>query len=139
MSVVRILIVDDLLPWQHLVRRILEPQANFKIIDTANDGLEAVQKTTQFQPDVVLIDIGLPGISGFEAARQIRLLSPASRILFVTEWRGPDFIQAGFEAGGLGYVLKSDVNSDLLAGIRAILRGQQFVSQSLKGEIDFPD
>ena len=129
MSVVQILLVDDFVPWQLFVRGIFEPETDFKIIGTANDGLEAVQKATEAQPDVILMDISLPKLSGFEAAQHIRALSPASRILFLTECCGPDFIEAAFQAGGLGYVLKCAANSDLSAGIRAILSGQRFVSR----------
>jgi DNA-binding NarL/FixJ family response regulator len=78
-------------------------------------------------------------MNGFEATRQIRLLSPASRIRFLSECRGSDFIEAAFQVEGQGYVLKSDANTDLLAGIRAVHRGQQFVSHSLKDGFDFPD
>jgi len=131
MSVIQILVVDDFLPWQHLIRAILESEADLKIVGTATDGLEAIQKATDIQPDVILMDICLTRISGFEATRHIRLLSPSSRIIFLTECRGADFIETAFQAGGLGYVLKSDANSDLLACIRAVLRGKLFVGRGL--------
>ena len=129
MSVIQILLVDDFVPWQFLVRQMFESDADFEIIGTANDGLEAVQKAAEAQPDVILMDISLPKLNGFEAAQHIRILSPASRILFSTERRGPDFIEAAFQAGGLGYVLKCSASSDLIAGIRAVLNGQRFVSR----------
>lgn len=129
MSVIQILLVDDFVPWQFFVLEMFESDADFKIIGTANDGLEAVQKATEAQPDVILMDISLPKLNGFEAAQHIRILSPGSRILFLTEHRGSDFIEAAFEAGGLGYVLKCAANSDLIAGIRAVLSGQRFVSR----------
>jgi two-component system, NarL family, response regulator NreC len=136
MSVIQILVVDDFLPWQFLVRRMFESETDLKISAMATDGLEAVQKATELQPDVILMDISLPKMNGFEATRQIRLLSPGSRILFVNERRGSDFIEAAFKAGAVGYVLKSDANSDLFAGIRAVLGGQQFISRSLKDGLD---
>jgi two-component system, NarL family, nitrate/nitrite response regulator NarL len=139
MSMIQILIVDDFLRWQHLARRMLESESNLKIIGTATHGLEAVQKATQFQPEVILMDISLPGMNGFEAARHIRLLSPGSRILFLSENRGADFIEAALQAGGIGYVLKSDANSDLLDGLKSVLRGQQFVSHSLRDGFNLPD
>jgi two-component system, NarL family, response regulator NreC len=130
---IQVLVVDDFLPWQHLVRKMFESETDFKIKAIATDGLEAVQKATELQPDVILMDISLPKITGFEAAQHIRLLSPTSRILFVSEHRNFDFIEAAFQAGGLGYLLKSDAGSDLFAGIRAVVRGQLFVSRSLNG------
>lgn len=139
MPLIQILLVDDFLPWQVFVRDMFESEIGFKIIATANDGREAVEKATQSQPDVILMDIGLPKLNGFEAAQHIRAFSPTARILFLTERPGSDFIEAAFQAGGLGYVLKSDVHSDLFAGIRAVLRGQRFVSRSLKGGLGTTD
>jgi DNA-binding NarL/FixJ family response regulator len=133
MSLIQVLVVDDFLAWQDLIRRMFESQTDLKIQAIATDGLEAVQKATDLQPDVILMDISLPKMNGFEATRHIRLLSPTSRVLFVSEHRNFDFIEAAFQAGGLGYVLKSDACSDLLAGIRAVVRGQLFVSHSLDG------
>lgn len=112
---------------------MFESETDLKIKAIATDGLEAVQKATEMQPDVILMDISLPKINGFEAAQHIRLLSPTSRTLFISEHRNFDFIEAAFHAGGLGYVLKSDAESDLFIGIRAVLRGQLFVSRSLNG------
>lgn len=135
MSVVQILVVDDFSPWQRFVRNMLEPETDFTITGTANDGLEAIQKATELQPDVILLDISLPKMSGLEVMQHIHLLSPASRILFLSAHRGRDLVEAAFQGGGQGYVLKSDANSDLLAGIRAVFRGQRFISNSLKDEL----
>ena len=139
MSVTQILLVDDFVPWQLLLREMLASEADFKIIGTASDGLEAVHKATEAQPDLVLMDISLPKLNGFEAAQHIRMLSPSSSILFLSERRGSDFIDAAFQAGGLGYVLKCDVTSDLFAGIRSVLKGQRFVSCSLRYGQDVAD
>jgi DNA-binding NarL/FixJ family response regulator len=130
--VTQVLVVDDFLPWQSFIQKMLESEADLKIIATAADGLEAIQKAAELQPDVILMDVSLPKLNGFETTRHIRMLSPASLILFLSEHRGSDLIEAAFQAGALGYVLKADSNSDLLIGIRAILCGQQFVSHSLK-------
>lgn len=128
----QILVVDDFQPWQSFVQRLFESHTDLKIIATAIHGLEAVQKATELQPDVILMDVSLPKLNGFQATRQIRVLSPASLILFLSEHRSSDLIEAAFEAGASGYVLKADSNSDLVTGIKAILRGQQFISRSLK-------
>jgi len=126
-----ILIVDDFAPWRRAVQRMFESETDFKIIGAAPDGLDAVQKAAELHPDIILMDISLPGLNGFEATRQIRKASPASRILFLSEKRSPDFINVAFQVGGSGYVLKSDCPEDLLPGLRAILRGEQFMSRSL--------
>jgi two-component system, NarL family, nitrate/nitrite response regulator NarL len=132
MSARRILIVDDFLPWQRFVAAIVGSEIDLKIVSVAVDGLEAAKKAKELQPDVILMDISLPVMNGIESTRQIRVLSPESKILFLSEHRDPSLIQATFEAGGSGYVLKCDSNADLIAGIRAVLLDQQFVSQTLK-------
>ena len=85
MPVKQILLLDDSLPWQRFVREMFESEADLKIIGTATDGSEAIQKARELQPDVILMDISLPGLNGFEATRQIRTLSLASKILFLSE------------------------------------------------------
>jgi len=131
MSVVRILVVDDFVPWQHLILRLLESETKLQIISTAVDGTEAVQKAEELQPDLILMDLGLPGINGIEATRQIAIVAPGSKVLFLTHHSEPDMIQAAFDAGASGYVFKSDFNADLIPGVRAALLGQKFVSRSL--------
>jgi two-component system, NarL family, nitrate/nitrite response regulator NarL len=131
MSVTQILAVDDFLPWQRFLRVIFESETNLRIIAVASDGLEAVEKANELRPDLILMDISLPGMNGFEATQQIRKAFPSCKILFLSEHRGSDLIQAAFDVGGSGYVLKSDSYSDLLPGIRAVLLDQPFVSHSL--------
>jgi DNA-binding NarL/FixJ family response regulator len=103
------------------------------VITIAPDGLEAVQKANELRPEVILMDVNLPGMNGIEAARQIRGVSPGSKILFLSMHGDSEIVQAAFDAGGSGYVLKLDFNRDLIPAIRSILLGQQFVSHSLRG------
>ena len=131
MFVTQILVVDHFLPWQRFVSLMLESAPDLKIISVASDGLEAVQKAQELQPGVILMDVSLPEMNGFEATRQIRIFSPGSKILFLSEHRGSDLIQAAFDVGASGYVLKSDSYVDLVPGIRAVLHNEPFVSQSL--------
>ena len=133
MSVVQILVVDDSLPWQRFVQSHLEAAPGLKVITVAADGSEGVQKANEIQPDVVLMDVSLPGMNGIEATRQIRKISPDSKILFLSMLDELNVIQAAFEAGGSGYVLKWDAGRDLIPAIGAILLGQRFVSYSLTG------
>jgi two-component system, NarL family, nitrate/nitrite response regulator NarL len=132
MSARTILVVDDFLPWQRFVAITFESETDLTIVSVAFDGLEAAKKAKELLPDVILMDVSLPIMNGIESTRQIRVLSPESKILFLSEHRDPNLIQAAFEAGGSGYVLKSDSNSDLIPGVRAVLLDQQFVSQTLK-------
>ena len=108
MPVKQILLLDDSLPWQRFVREMFESEADLKIIVPATDGSEAIQKARELQPDVILMDISLPGLNGFEATRQIRTLSPASKILFLSEHSSTDLIEAALQVGGSGYVWKSN-------------------------------
>jgi len=129
----KILVVDDFLPWQQFVVETFESECDSNaVIYFAGDGLEAVQKAQELEPDVILMDISLPVINGFEAARKIRVLLPRAKILFVSERRGDDYIQGAFDAGASGYILKSDANADLFRGVVAVVTGQQFLSHSLK-------
>ena len=131
MPVTRILLVDDFEPWQHLVLWLLESEADLQVISTAVDGTEAVQKAEELKPDLILMDLSLPGMNGLKATHQIRVTSPGSKVLFLTDYSEPDIVQAAFNAGASGYVLKSDFKTDLIPGVRAVLLGQKFVSRSL--------
>ena len=84
MSVVQILIVDDSLSWQRFIQNHLEAAPGPKVITVAADGSEGVQKANEIQPDVVLLDVSLPGMNGIEATRQILRVSPGSKLLFVS-------------------------------------------------------
>jgi two-component system, NarL family, response regulator NreC len=131
MSVTQILIVEDFVPWQHFISMKLQSEIDLQVISIATDGLEAVHKAKELQPDLILMDLSLPGMNGIEATRQIRLLSPGSRILFLSEHADSNLIQSALDAGACGYILKSDSGWDLILGIRAVLLGQLFVSRSL--------
>ncbi len=99
-----------------------------QVIGVASDGLEAVQKVEQLQPDLILLDIGLPSLNGIEVARRIRELSPKSKILFVSQESSADVVQGALGTGAQGYVLKIDAGRELLEGVNAVLRREQFVS-----------
>jgi DNA-binding NarL/FixJ family response regulator len=121
------LIVDDSRAWRQTVRLFLQMHLDLVIIGECSDGLEAVQKSEELQPDLVLLDIGLPNLNGVEAARQIRKIAPASRILFLTSYRWPEIVHAATSVGALGFVLKLNASRELLPAIRTVLRDQQFI------------
>ena len=98
-----------------------------------SDGLKAVQKAQELQPDLILLDIGLPTLNGIEAARRIREVSPTSKILFVSENRSRDVAEEALHTGAGGYVVKSDAGSELLTAVNAVLESKRFVSASLAG------
>jgi len=123
----RILIVDDSWAWRRAVRSILQKHLDLVIIGECSDGLEAVQKSEELQPDLVLLDIGLPDLNGVEAARQIRKIAPVSRILFLTSYQGPEILHEAMSVGALGLVVKLKASRELLPAIRTVLRDEQFI------------
>ena len=135
-SIIRVLVVDDYEPWRRFIRLTLLAYEQLQITGEASDGLEAVQKAQELQPDLILLDIGLPHLTGIQAARKIREVSPNSKILFVSENRVWDIAEEALRActGGSGYVVKSDAARELLAAVGAVLQGKQFVSASLAGD-----
>ena len=132
-SAIRVLVVDDYEPWHDFISTMLQKQPELQIIGAVLDGLKAVPQTQELQPDLILLDIGLPTINGIEAARRIREVSPASKILFVSETRSPEIAEEALNTGARGYVVKSDAASELLPAIKAVLEGKRFVSASLAG------
>jgi DNA-binding NarL/FixJ family response regulator len=132
-SIVRILVVDDFVAWQSYVLEKLQEIRNFRVIGVVSDGLEAVLKAEALQPDLILLDIGLPKLDGIEAARRIRMVSPESKILFLSQERDLDVARAALSAGGHGYVVKPDAEGELLASVEAVMLGKEFVSRSLAG------
>ena len=129
MAAVRIFIVDDYEPWRRAVCSILEECKDLEVICEGSDGLEAVQKSAELQPDLVLLDIGLPNLNGLQAACQIRKVSPGSKILFLTMHDSPELRQEALRIGVLGFVLKSDAARKLLPAVRAVTRNQRFVQK----------
>ena len=130
---VRILMVDDCEPWRRMVFTMLQEYLHCQVICEASDGLEAVQKSKELQPDLILLDIGLPGLNGIEAARQIYKIAPRSKILFLSENLCPQVVREAFCLGAQGYVVKSDAAHDLLAAVEAVLEDKQFVSSRFAG------
>jgi two-component system nitrate/nitrite response regulator NarL len=130
---VRILLVDDFEPWRSFVASLLQKNPEWQIICQVPDGLEAVQKAEEFQPDLIVLDIGLPKLNGIEAAPSIRKVAPESKILFASENRSSEVVAAALSAGGHGYLLKSDGASELLVAVEAVLQGKRFVSSTFRG------
>jgi DNA-binding NarL/FixJ family response regulator len=130
---VRVILIDDFEPWRRFVASLLQKNPEWQIICEASDGLEAVQKAEEFQPDLIVLDIGLPELNGIEAALSIRKVAPESKILFLSENRSSEVAAAALSAGGHGYVVKSDGADELLLAVEAVLRGKRFVSSTFAG------
>ncbi len=130
-SAVRVLVVEDFEPLRRLICSLLRKMSSLQIIAKASDGLEAVRKAEELRPDLILLGVGLPSLNGLAAARQIRTVSPKSRIIFVTQESDPGIVEGALSLGALGYVVKTRIASDLLAAVDAVLDGGQFISDGL--------
>jgi DNA-binding NarL/FixJ family response regulator len=132
-SSVRVLVVDDFEPFRSLVRSLLKQTPRFLVVREVSDGLEAVRKVTELDPDLVLLDINLPGLSGIEVARRIRRLSPRTKIVFLTQDFSDDLVAEAFNLGAHGYVVKARTSTDLLPAVETVMQGCQFVIHGLTG------
>ena len=128
----KILIVEDHESFRRLICSALLQRAAFQVIEEVSDGLDAVQKAQELQPDLILLDIGLPKLNGLEAGRRIRKISPNSKILFLSQESSPEVVQEALGLGAQGYILKARAQSDLLPAIEAVLGGKRFVSKGLE-------
>jgi DNA-binding NarL/FixJ family response regulator len=128
--VVRVLVVEDFEPFRRFVTSTLAGLRDLQVIGEASDGLAAVQKAVELQPDLILLDIELPILNGFEAARQIRELVPESKIIFLSQESSVEVVQEALSIGARGYVVKTRAGTELLAAITAVISGGGFVSST---------
>jgi DNA-binding NarL/FixJ family response regulator len=124
----RVFVVEDFEPFRRFVCSMIGDGSQLQVICELSDGLEAVQKAQELQPDLILLDIGLPGLNGIEAARQIRKLVPRSKILFVSQESSADVIEEALSLGAMGYLVKAHAGSELLVAMEAVREGKQFIS-----------
>jgi DNA-binding NarL/FixJ family response regulator len=120
MTPVRVLVVDDYEPWRVFVSSAIQSRPELVIVGEVSDGLAAVQKTQELQPDLILIDVGLPTLNGIEAARRIRTISPAFKILFVSQDSSEDVKREALSTGAQGYIEKANAKH-LLTAMDAVL------------------
>ncbi len=127
----RILVVEDNKSFLDFVTSTLHRQPNLRIVGEAQNGIDAVERAEALQPDLILLDIGLPGLNGIEAAHRIRRLVPDARILFLTQETAAEIVGEAFDLGAWGYVIKAHAGKELLLAVEAILSGKKFVSDGL--------
>ena len=125
------LVVEDREDFRRFLCSTLMETTECEIVGEASDGLQAVYQAEKLQPDLILLDLGLPTLNGIQAARRIRQLSPNSKILFVSQNSSPEIAQGALQVGGHGYLVKSDTN-ELTSAISTVLAGAQFISSRLK-------
>jgi DNA-binding NarL/FixJ family response regulator len=128
MKNLRILVADDHALVRRGAREVLHSHRGWRVVGEASDGREAVEKAVALQPDVAVIDIGMPECDGIEAARQIRSVAPSTKILVLTMYESDYMVQSAFDAGANGYLLKSDLTDNLVAAVKHLSEGQRFVT-----------
>jgi len=128
-----VLLVEDFGPFRAFVSTLLREKPDVQVVSEASDGLEAVRRARELHPDLILMDIGLPGLNGIEAARRIRELAPRSRIVFLTQEGSSEVVEEALSSGAQGYVHKPRAANDLFPAVAAVLEGKQFVSNGLIG------
>ena len=130
-SKIRVLLADDHAVFREGVRLLLETRGEFEVVEEAATGQEAVDLARALRPDVILMDIGMPGMNGLEATRRIRADRPESRVLILTMHGTDDYFFSALEAGASGYVLKEAASNDLVNAIESVHRGGMFLYPSL--------
>ena len=128
---IRVFVVDDYEPFRRFVCSTLAKRSGLQIVGEASDGLEAIRRSEELKPDLIILDIGLPTLDGIHAARQIRHLVPESKIIFLSLESSLDVVQEALSFGASGYVLKGRAASHLLAAVEAVLQeGHSLVSSA---------
>lgn len=135
MSKIKIMIADDHAIVRDGLRQILSDQKDFAVIGEAEDGKEALEKAKALRPDVMLLDIAMPKLSGLEAISLIKESVPRTQIVVLSMHSKETYIQQVLAAGALGYVLKASPSTDILEAIRAAYRGEYFLSSKLRTEV----
>lgn len=122
-----LLVVDNHPEFAEKVRSFLTPQ--FEVLRTVYDGQSALDAARELRPDVVLLDIEMPGLNGFQAARLLRADGSPSKIIFLTMHNDPDYVNSAVQIGAEGFVFKSSVSSDLVHAIEEVIANRTFISR----------
>ncbi len=130
MSKIRVLLVDDHTMFREGIRSLLQSYEDVEIVGEATDGREAIEKVHQLAPEVVLMDIAMPGMGGLEATRRIRREYSDVRVLVLTQHEDSEYILSMIRAGAKGYIAKTATASELVSAIRTVHKGESFLYPS---------
>lgn len=128
---VRVFLADDHAVLRAGLRLLLETQSGFEVVGEAATGLEALTLVEALKPDLILLDLSMPGLNGLDALPTLRRLAPAAHILVLTMHDDSQYLRRALKEGAAGYILKKAADTDLLAAIHAILRGEVYVHSSM--------
>ncbi len=132
---IRILIADDHTIVRSGLHLLLESEPDIEVVGEATDGVEAIKLAEELQPDIVLMDIGMPEVNGIEATRRIKSEYPDMVVLILTMHRSDEYFFQVLEAGASGYVLKGAETADLLGAVRSVARGDVFLYPSVARQL----
>ena len=135
MTPIRVVIADDHAILRSGLRMLLATQADIIVVGEASDGTATVEAVERLQPDVVLLDISMPGLSGVDATRRIVQRYLQTKVLVLTMHDDVGYLQQLFEAGARGYLVKSAADAELLTAIRTVNEGRRYVDPSLVGDV----
>jgi len=130
---IRCLIADDHVLVRQGIRRLLQDERDVEIVGEAGDAAEALKGVIELRPDIVLMDIGMPGFSSFDATRVIQTDYPQTRVIFLTMHESQEYVMQGLQAGAAGYLLKDTPADKLASVLRDVHRGGKFVSPEVLG------
>ncbi len=125
----RVIIADDHALMAEGIQRLLA--AHYDVIGICSNGRKLVEEARVKNPDIIVLDIGMPELNGIEAARQLKLWSSRVRLVFVTQQLDLDYLRAAFQAGGLGYVAKQSASTELITAVKSVYYGRPFVTPLL--------
>lgn len=129
---IRVLVVDDYEPWRVWLRSKLRDSGRFQLVGEAANGHDALAKAHSVSPDLVLLDIAMPGLNGIKTAFLLRNTVPNAKIIFLSHTNDSDLARVVLNNGASGYVLKAEAEHDLLPSIKAVFEGQIFSSKLLR-------
>ncbi len=128
---ITIVVADDHQVMRQGLCALLKMQPDFQVVGEADDGEAAIKLVERFHPDVLVLDMVMPGINGIEATRRVRLLSPSCAIVILSMYGAEGYVREAIQAGAKGYVLKKDSADELASAIREVLAGRHYISPSL--------
>lgn len=131
----RVLIVDDHAFVRRGVQMILESIPDWELCGQASDGLEAIQMVEQLKPDVVLMDVTMPGMDGIQATRLLRNANPQTKIILLTLHESIEVLRSGFRAGANGYLLKADAEEELIKALRVVIGDGSYISPKFDARV----